>query len=365
MQHNFTLLIDGKEAFPAILSAIGQAKHSVYINMFLWRDDNIGQQMAQAVLSAAERGVKVYLSLDRYAFLLECSEEWRRSFFHRKPSFVEWVKICTLLLLYPGSKKSDKARSDALRQAIIEHPHITLDCERFKADHSKYYIIDDEILILGGINIEDKENGQDLQGRVYQDYMAVLCGNEYVTALKNKLNGEDSSLFAINSKALHRFDMEQHYLDLINSAEKELFITMSYFSPLKNIINALLKAHQRGVKITLLLPEKSNFQNDSNYKTARQLLKKSSNGIKVLLSPKMLHTKLFASERQISFGSCNVTKKAFRQLDELNLSLQRDESLFCCRLMDSVMHEQNLARRVTWQELHYHRILAFLEGFLV
>ena len=42
--------------------------------------------------------------------------------------------------------------------------------DTFKADHSKYYIIDDT-LILGGINIEDKENGSDRQGREYQDYM--------------------------------------------------------------------------------------------------------------------------------------------------------------------------------------------------
>jgi len=365
MTHDFTLLVDGKEAFPAILSAIGNAKHSIFINMFLWRDDNIGQRIAQAVLDAADRGVKVNISLDRYAFLLEKSEEWRRSLFHRRPSFAEWVKICTLRLLYPGSRRSKEAENEALRLAVLQHPNITLDCKRFKADHSKYYIIDDELLILGGINIEDKENGHDLQGRIYQDYMAMLCGKEYVQTLQNKLSGEESSLFVINSKKLKCFEMGKHYLSIINNAQKELYITMSYFSPLKAFIKAILSAHRRGVKITILFPEKSNFQNDSNYKTAKKLLKQSDNKITVLFSPKMLHTKLLANEKYISFGSCNITKKAFHQLDELNLVVEHCDSPFCKRLSESMKQEQELARRVTWQELSYNRFMAFLEGFLV
>ena len=56
---DFSLLIDGKNAFPEILAQIDGAKESILINMFIWRDDGIGRRMAEAVLSAAERGVAV------------------------------------------------------------------------------------------------------------------------------------------------------------------------------------------------------------------------------------------------------------------------------------------------------------------
>ena len=74
MNENFTLFIDGKNAFPAILKAIENARFSLYINMFIWRDDAIGNRIGEAVLSAAERGVKVFISVDRYGVVLEKAE---------------------------------------------------------------------------------------------------------------------------------------------------------------------------------------------------------------------------------------------------------------------------------------------------
>ena len=43
---DFTLLVDGKNAFPEILSCIESAQKSLVINMFIWRDDAIGNRLA-------------------------------------------------------------------------------------------------------------------------------------------------------------------------------------------------------------------------------------------------------------------------------------------------------------------------------
>ena len=43
--------------------------------MFIWRDDNIGNKIAKAIIDAANRGVKVNISVDRYGVVLEKSEE--------------------------------------------------------------------------------------------------------------------------------------------------------------------------------------------------------------------------------------------------------------------------------------------------
>ena len=47
------LLRDGREAFPEILTCIKQASKSIVINMFIWRGDQIGSAIAEAVLEAA------------------------------------------------------------------------------------------------------------------------------------------------------------------------------------------------------------------------------------------------------------------------------------------------------------------------
>ena len=81
-KETMTLLVNGKNAFPEIIRCIENAQISIEINMFIWRDDEIGNRMANAVLSAADRGVKVCISVDRYGVVLEKSEESKKSFFH-------------------------------------------------------------------------------------------------------------------------------------------------------------------------------------------------------------------------------------------------------------------------------------------
>ena len=68
------LLVDGKQAFPEILRCIDGARRSLVINMFIWRDDAIGNTVAEAVLRAADRGVSVFISVDRYGVVLEKAE---------------------------------------------------------------------------------------------------------------------------------------------------------------------------------------------------------------------------------------------------------------------------------------------------
>ena len=369
---NFALLVDGKEAFPEILRCIGAARKAIFINMFIWRDDVIGNRIAAAVLAAAERGVQVNISVDRYGVVLEKAEECKRSFFHKRQTLTEKVKTAALELLYPmpGAPKRARDEETALYRAVMSHPNIRVERNRFKADHSKFYIFDEEILILGGVNIEDKENGADLQGRIYQDYMVKMAGREYVeTFLAKRERGEDGGegyFFGVNVKEpQRRFEMERLYLGMIEGAKEELLITMAYFSPLPQFLEAIAAAHRRGVKVTVLVPERANFQSDTNRKTARKLLKMTNNGISVYFSPKMVHTKLVANEEWVSFGSTNITKKAFRQLDELNLFLPRGGET-AQQLVASVRENHALSHAVTdWRDVSYNRLLAWLEGFLV
>ena len=371
---DFLLLVDGKEAFPSILSAIDHAKKNIHINMFIWRDDNIGNEIGKACLEAANRGVKVFISIDRYGVVLEKSEESKKSFFHKKQSIIEKIKIQALKIFYPmkGSSKDCKDVLSELYKKIMNHPNIVVSNDIFKADHSKYYIIDDEILFLGGINIVDKENGADMQGRSYQDYMVKISGSSYVSAFKTKIEKgidiADDYSFGINSKEIspRLFEMENIYLNMINNCNSNLEITMAYFSPLKKFTKAIINAYKRGVKITILIPTWANYQNDTNRKTIKKLMKKTNDGIKVYFSPKMVHTKLMIADDLISFGSTNITKKAFKQLNELNLCLIKKNCPFIYHLLDSIISNYQLSKEIkTYKEIKYNPIMAFIEGFLV
>ena len=372
-KEDITLLVDGKNAFPKIIECIENAKSSIEINMFIWRDDEIGNRMAEAVLSAADRGVKVNISVDRYGVVLEKCEERKKSFFHKKLSFVEAVKIFILKLLYPKNVARGRARDERTPTYIrvVSHPNIKISANEFKADHSKWYIIDESILFVGGINIEDKENGCDINGTPYGDYMVMLCGEKYVKAFKTKResgqNCIDGLFFGVNlKKHAEIFEMEELYIDLFKSAKSRLHITMAYFSPLKKFLDEIVAAHKRGVRVTIVVPQKANFQNSSNRLTVRRLLKATDGQIEVYFSPRMLHTKLVLNDEYASLGSTNITKKAFGQLDELNLFVKRGGTEFDSALEKSIGHDIGEARRIlNYKDVKYNRLLAFFEGFLV
>ena len=371
---DFTLLVDGKRAFPEIISCIENAKRSVYINIFIWRDDQIGNRMGEAVLKAANNGASVFISVDRYGVVLEKSEEARKSFFHKKQTLSEKLKSGALALVYPENCPKGKIKDEEteLYNAIVSHPNIIVSRDVFKADHSKYYIIDDEILFVGGINIEDKENGCDIIGREYGDYMVKMAGRVYVDAFRTKLskgeNIDSAYFFGVNSKKpdYPMFEMEKRYLDLINSAEKRLHITMAYFSPLKSFTEAIISAYNRGVDVSVVIPVSANYQDSTNKRTVKKLLKSTNGGIRVYFSPRMLHTKLVASEKQISFGSTNITKKAFNQLSELNLFVNNEDCQFCNQIWESIEHDINESQRInSYKDIRYSKALAWVEGILV
>ena len=142
MYDDFTLLVDGKEAFPEIIRCINAAKRHIEINMFIWRDDKIGNEIAKAVLDAANRGVEVEISVDRYGVVLEKAEENKKSFFHKDQWFIEKAKSRVLDLVYPSNSlvKNTKDEYSELYNEIMNHENITVDNLRFKADHSKYFV---------------------------------------------------------------------------------------------------------------------------------------------------------------------------------------------------------------------------------
>jgi cardiolipin synthase len=366
-----TLLVDGVKAFEEILNCIDTAQSSILINMFIWREDDIGIRLASAVLRAAERGVKVDISVDRVGMVLERSEEKGRSFFHRAPGISEWFKIAVLRASYPKNcGKTEKAcLCEGLLEQILSHPNITVDKDRKKSDHSKYYIFDDKVLIFGGINVEDKECGADCAGRIYQDYMLKLEGEEYVSAFADKrernLNTADGYFFRMNNKTLSPavFEMKESFLSVINGAERELVIVMAYFAPIPEIVDAIVAAWKRGVRISIMIPSQANFQNDSNRKTVSTIMKRCNNGVQVFLSPKMVHTKLISSEKTTMFGSCNITNLAFTLLGELDIELKNEDTPLISHIKESVAENLALAEKICdYREIRYSHPIAWLEG---
>ena len=368
--NKISLLIGGKQAFPVILQEIRNCRESIYICMFVWREDRIGKQIARELLLAADRGVKIVIDKDRYGILCECSEENRNSLFHKYPVFKDIVGINIFKVLYqPGNlfKSSSKQEDELLRQ-MKKHPNITIRSEEYRLDHSKYFIFDEKIIIAGGINIEDKENGADVHGTEYVDYMLRIDDPDAVVKLHKAMNNEPGSgngMFGLNIPGNEESGIARRYLELINASNRELSIIMSYMIPLKEIMSALKKALNRGVKLRLLIPEKANYLNDSNRCSAMQLYeyaKQSGGDLEIYLSGKMSHIKAMMSENTISIGSANITGKSLGRQGELNVFIDNDDSEFCRSVRESFETQfKNAAMVNDPRQLKYRKLICLME----
>ena len=365
------LIIDGKNTFPLLFEEIERCEKTIYIRMFIWRNDAIGKELAERLLAAADRGVKIILIKDRYGLTCEYMEEDFTSMFHPTLTMQETLWVRTLQIMYHpdhigGEHLNEK---NPLRLAMMNQPNISLQCDHLLHDHTKLYIFDERIMIFGGVNVEDKENGFDREGREYHDFMVRLEGEDYVRLYRKRVRGcfsRESAIFGINQrKPVFVYEMKERFLNLIRGSRKELTILMSYFAPVPEIIEAIHDALKRGVVVRIMIPEHANTGDDINRMTMKDLFvyaKTYAYDLSVYLHPGMPHTKLLISENEITVGSCNIIRNAFNDLCELNYFQANDDSPFARQVKEAVEERIRECRKVSdAKELSFHYLRAQAE----
>ncbi|MBR4091109.1 MAG: phosphatidylserine/phosphatidylglycerophosphate/cardiolipin synthase family protein [Mogibacterium sp.] len=367
------LLEGGRNAFPEILRQIRTAEQEITVHMFIWREDRIGTEIAGEIIAAADRGVKVTIEKDVYAVTLEYAEESQRSLCHR-PDLRDRFKISVLELLYNRELAKNRLRTSrsTLYMQLREHPNIVMMDDARTYDHSKYYIFDRKVMILGGINIEDKEYYSDLKGRLYHDYMIKISDPDLVAQFLEKRTdpGKKSALFRANmKKPVSCFELKSSYMEIIDGAERELCIMMAYFAPDKDILSAIKRALHRAVRVRILIPRSANYMDDMNKLAISKLLGYSeahsgeySGSLGIFMTECMLHSKLLMNERHIIIGSCNINRKSFTKLDELAIAVDNDDSPFAEEVRASLGEAFQNAECVSGRgRISYNPILAAIE----
>ncbi len=251
--NHISLLRSGTEYFPALTQAINHAKHSVYLQTYIYEMDSTGMAIGNVLKHAAMRGVSVNVLLDGF-----------------------------------GCKDLSKKYIEELEQAGVKvmfyRPKIspwTFKKNRLRRMHRKVAVIDGTTAFVGGINIIDDENTPQqtppridyavkIQGaltsviekNVFQLWRRIAITHLWrVAASTGKHRAAHHSVsgagvkaaFVIRDNVLHRRDIEDAYLHAIDNARAEIIIANAYFVPGRRFRKALTKAAMRGVKVKLLL----------------------------------------------------------------------------------------------------------------
>lgn len=350
---------DGADlTFHRILQCIKSAQSTIFIHMFVWRSDAIGNQIAEALLAAANRGVIIRIKKDSDALFYELAEMNRKPLFNKAITGLKKITYPIMAATFPNTFIED-SYDDALGKALLEHHNVTI--EWVSHTHSKYYLFDNEILIIGSINIEDRH-------RQYFDYMAEFVGSDIVQRLQQRLSGSvdfDKQKvldFVINRRnaVSGGFEIKTLLLQCLAEAKKAVYIEMAYIGD-RDITQAIIQAANRGVKVTILFSKAANIANDINYKTINTIVRNAP--VDVYFAAKMIHSKLMLfDDESVVFGSANLSVYSMQKGEELDVWISGDTD-FLQQLTSEITYRLAQSEKVTNLQClnKYNRVLALLQ----
>ena len=252
---NQVQLIENGEAFyPRVFECIGNAQREVIIETFILFEDEVGLQLRDVLVAAAQRGVRVDIMVDGFGSP-DLSDDYVLSLTQAG------VK---LRVFDPGSRVLGQ-RLNMIRRM-----------------HRKIIVIDGERAFVGGINFSH-DHLRSFGPKAKQDYAVEVVGPvvpqihrfvlraialgkkapgwfrrrvrdyEPPAQMEEHEGGGAEVMFVSRDNRRHPEDIERHYRAAIRSARHRIVIANAYFFPGYRLIKEMRRAARRGVDVRLIL----------------------------------------------------------------------------------------------------------------
>ena len=308
-------LVNGDEAFPAMLAAIESATKSISLVTYIFDNDASGKQFVDALARAVKRGVAVRVLIDaagtRYSLL-----PITRRLKHAK---IPYAKFLPASLLTPWRVTTINLRN-----------------------HRKVLVVDGHTAFAGGMNIrhgnvlaeKPKSPVRDLHFRAEGPLVAQLqeaFADDWAFTTREVLDGrlwfpelkESGNIVArviVDGPDADFETARWTLLAALAEAQESVQILTPYFIPDSGLITALNLAALRGVRVDVILPADSNlrFVDWASRALWWQVLER---GCRIWLTPPPFdHSKLMIVDGHwVLFGSANWDARSLRLNFELNV----------------------------------------------
>lgn len=314
-----TPMEDCRAAIDQLVRDIGQAQQSVHIAFYIWLDDGAGGRVADAVASAAGRGVACRVMVDALGSrAFSGSPRWSQ--------------------LQQAGVKLVRTLDDLTRLQHVAFSRMDL------RDHRKIVVIDNRIAYCGSQNCADPEFRVkpgyapwiDLLLRcegpvVAQVQRLFLSGwipetgeqglDTYAVATQQPQFDDGGLAMAFETGPVTRHNaMTDMFVACIYAARQELIISTPYFVPDEALLRAICAAPRRGVRTRVIFPKRNDswLVGQSSRSTYADLLQC---GVEVYEYPLgLLHAKSLTVDGEIALiGSANMDRRSLELNFENNL----------------------------------------------
>ncbi len=238
------LLIDGVATYKSMLESIAGASKYILIQFYIFRDDEIGNKFADALIAQVKRGVAVYFLYDNIG-----SSKLSKKFVKRLST--NGVNI----FAFKTSKHKSRLQIN------------------FR-NHRKLVVVDGKSAHIGGLNIGDDYLGKYKKIGAWRDTHVKISGVAVLEAQLNFIidwyweaekvpaldwtpeffNGTASVAVVNTGPADETSFAGIIHLDAFNNAKKRIWIANPYFIPDEPVERALQLAVLRGVDVRCLIP---------------------------------------------------------------------------------------------------------------
>ena len=348
--HHVELLQSGDPFFSAVIKVIDEAKRYIHFQTYIIDEDNTGRQIADALVRAAGRGVRIYMLLDAFGTKYLTKE------------FIDTIEDSGILFRFFSPVFITKGFQISLRL------------------HHKVILADGELAIIGGMNFADRYHGT-REAKEWLDFAVLIRGPEciHVNSICRRLwnrtfiSKSEKAMEIVNSVPLYeqnislrvvennwyrnKIEILRSYRAALKNARHHMILFASYFLPGRLERKLFRLASARGVDIRIVLAAKSDAP---MFKMATSFLYEYilRNNIKIYeYYPANLHAKVATVDgKWCSVGSYNLNHISDYGSIEMNVNIMNEAftSGFEKILSDIVKNDcrqvtvEEFLRRRTW-----------------
>jgi cardiolipin synthase A/B len=299
------LLVDFKEFWPRLRADLRTARQSVFVQTFAFEGDNVGQELAEALLSSPVEEKRVLADSFTRLVLSDRFRYWPANL------------VDDQLKGEARDTASMMARLKTAGVAIkFTNPYGLAPRKLLSRNHKKLIVVDQNVAYIGGINFsEHNASWHDMMFRIEdreavaflrQDFLETWKGND--SNQQEKFNG----LEILSADGRNNRKSFQRVVDLIDAAERSIFVQSPYITfPFYERLRA---ATRRGLAVTIITPAENNWRLFANY--AR--LESARSEIDLRLFKGMSHLKaMLIDDEYLIAGSSNFDYLSYRIHQEL------------------------------------------------
>ncbi len=317
--NNVQLLKEGSEVFDSIFFELSKAEKFIHIQYYIIEKGALLNRLIDLLIDKLDKGVEVRILYDAFG-----SYGWKNE----------------------GVRKLE--RLGAAIYPILPLKYETVLSTLNYRNHQKIIVIDGVLAFAGGVNISDKYVKSTSSLGVWNDlhlkvegpmvdhlhrvfikdyYFAtneqLLEGEKYLPVQEKK--GNVLGQIVIGGPDLDYQSILYQYTMMMHLADKNIYIENPYFIPDKTLLEAIKMAVLRGVKVVVMVPEKSDsiMAKNGMYANFENLLKA---GVEIrVLKNVFSHSKLIIVDNKIaSIGSGNFDYRSFEHNYEVNSLLYNE-----------------------------------------